>query len=112
MDTVDRGKEGEELAIKYLLNKGYRIVERNFRTPFGEIDIIAKDKEHIVVVEVKTRHSTTFGEPQLAVNSRKQEKLKKLALYYLSKLKKEHPLRFDVIVIKDREIEHIENAFF
>lgn len=112
MGRIDLGKEGEEIAIDYLLSKGYKILEKNFRTSFGEIDIIAKHGDYIVVIEVKTRMSDRFGEPQLSVNRKKQEKLKKLALFYLTRLGKDHPVRFDVIAIKNSKIEHIENAFY
>jgi len=100
MGRIESGKEGEKLAVDYLVSNGYEILEKNFRTPFGEIDIIARDKDFIVIIEVKRRMSDRFGEPQLAVNFNKQEKLKKLALYYIHKLKKEYPIRFDVIAIK------------
>lgn len=112
MGRIELGKEGEKLAIDYLLTKGYKILEKNFRTPFGEIDIIAKDENFIVVIEVKRRLSDKFGQPELSVNYTKQQKLKKLALYYISRLGKEYPVRFDVIAINDKKIEHIENAFF
>ncbi|ACI22018.1 MULTISPECIES: YraN family protein [Thermodesulfovibrio] len=112
MARIELGKEGEKLAIDYLLTKGYKILEKNFRTPFGEIDIIAKDGNFIVIIEVKRRLSDKFGKPELSVNYTKQQKLKKLALYYISMLKKEYPVRFDVIAINDKKIEHIENAFF
>ncbi|MDI1472823.1 MAG: YraN family protein [Thermodesulfovibrio sp.] len=112
MGRIDFGKEGESIAIEYLLSKGYKILEKNFRTKFGEIDIIAKEGEYIVIIEVKRRMSDSFGSPELSVNPKKQEKLKKLALLYLYKLGKEHPVRFDVIAIRDKEIEHIENAFY
>jgi putative endonuclease len=112
MGRIISGKEGENLAVEYLLKKGYKILERNFRTPFGELDIVAKDKNYIVIVEVKRRLSDKYGQPELAVDYNKQEKLKKLAIYYLGKLGKEYPVRFDVIAIKDREIKHIENAFY
>lgn len=112
MGRISLGKEGERLATEYLQKKGYKILEENFRTSIGEIDIIAKYKNYIVIIEVKRRISGTFGEPTQAVNHRKQTKLKKLALCYLSKLGKEYPVRFDVIAIKDKEIEHIENAFY
>lgn len=111
MGRITTGKEGEKLAVDYLVNKGYKILEINFRTPLGEIDIIAQYKEYIVIIEVKRRMKETFGEPFLAVGYKKQEKLKKLALYYLSRIGKDLPVRFDVISIKDREIEHFENAF-
>lgn len=112
MGRLGLGKEGELLAVEYLLNKGYLILERNFRTPFGEADIIAKKDEQIIIIEVKRRKSDKFGEPYLAVNYKKQKKLKNIAMYYLCKLKKEYPFRFDVISIKDKTIEHIENAFY
>lgn len=112
MGRIELGKEGEKLAVDYLLAKGYKILEKNFRTPIGEIDIIAKKGKYIVIIEVKRRMSENFGNPEMAVDYRKQEKLKKLALFYLSKLGKEYPVRFDVIAIKDKQIEHIENAFY
>ena len=111
MKKIFLGKEGERLAAEYLIKKGYRILEKNFRTPFGEIDIIAMDNKYFVIIEVKRRTSDRFGEPSQAVNHIRQERLKKQAIYYLSRIKEEYPLRFDVIAIKDREIEHIENAF-
>lgn len=112
MGRLNFGKEGENLAVDYLLKKGYKILEKNFCGPAGEIDIIAKDGDFIVIVEVKRRISEKYGQPELAVNYKKQEKLKKLALYYLCRLGKELPVRFDVIAIKGSKIEHIENAFF
>lgn len=112
MGRIDTGKEGEKLAIDYLLARGYKILEKNFRTNFGEIDIIAKHGKYIVIIEVKRRISENFGSPEIAVNQRKQEKLKKLALYYLCKIGKDYPVRFDVIAIKDKQIVHIENAFY
>lgn len=112
MKKIVSGKKGERLAIEYIEGRGYKVLEKNFRTPFGEIDIIAKDKNYIVIIEVKRRISDRFGEPSQAVNLKKQEKLKKLALYYLYRIGKDYPLRFDVIAIKDKEIEHIENAFY
>lgn len=111
MGRLKVGKEGEKLAQDFLLRKGYKILETNFRTPFGEADIIAKHKGFIVIVEVKTRKTNSFGEPQMAVSPFKQARLRKIALYYLSKLQKEIPVRFDVISIKRGQINHIENAF-
>lgn len=111
MGRVEVGREGEDLAIKYLLNKGFKIVERNFRTPLGEIDIIAKDKAYTVIVEVRRKLSDRFGEPELSVSRRKQQRLRRLAEYYIMKLGKEVPIRFDVIAIEGEKIRHIENAF-
>lgn len=110
------GIEGEKLAADFLREKGYRIISRNFKTPIGEIDIIAEDGKTLVFVEVKTRSDNTFGQPFEAVNYRKREKLKKVALYYLkNNCKKEASSRFDVLSIEinggKSKIEHIIDAF-
>ncbi len=109
------GREGEEAAARYLDKLGYSILEKNYRTPFGEIDIIAKDKGIIVFIEVKTRADDSFGHPFEAVDYRKREKIKKVALCFLKRIKKEHPARFDVLSIfmynGKRRIEHIKDAF-
>jgi putative endonuclease len=110
------GPEGEALATAYLMGKGLTILHRNYKTPFGEADIIARQGTTIIFVEVKTRTTTAFGEPFEAVDRRKQERLRRIALYY----QKQHggaelPIRFDVISIKrvgnDTSIEHITDAF-
>lgn len=109
------GKAGEDRAAKFLAQQGYRVLERNFRTPHGEIDLIALHEGTIVFVEVKTRTSDAFGAPELAVTPRKQRRMVKTALGYI-KYKKLHqvPCRFDVVAISDateREVELIQNAF-
>jgi putative endonuclease len=113
MNTL--GKEGEEFAIRFLKKKGYRIIENNYRNVFGEIDIIAKDKDVIVFTEVKTRTDTSFGYPFEAVNQRKREKIRKVALSFMKRFKKELPARFDVLSITMNDgkmhIEHIPDAF-
>ncbi|MBI4684587.1 MAG: YraN family protein [Nitrospirae bacterium] len=109
------GSKGEDLAAEHLKRKGYKIIARNYKTPIGEIDIIAQDRETLVFVEVKTRSSNAFGSPFEAVDARKQMKLKKLALLYLKIQKKNPPVRFDVLSIylnnTGKEIEHIRDAF-
>lgn len=75
------GIKGEELAVKFLKKKGYRIISRNFKSPIGEIDIIAEDLGTFVFVEVKTRSDESFGYPFEAVNYKKREKLRRVALY-------------------------------
>lgn len=109
------GIKGEELAVRFLKKKGYRIISRNFKTPIGEVDIIAHDENILVFIEVKTRSDDSFGRPFEAVNHRKKEKLKKVALYYLKHHRNDMPLRFDVLSIEmDGEkstIEHIVDAF-
>ncbi len=110
------GIKGEDLAVRFLKKKGYRILSRNYRTPLGEIDIIAEDGETLVFVEVKTRSDDSYGLPFEAVNHRKREKLRKVALYYLKNvLKKDAASRFDVLSVRaagsGNEIEHIRDAF-
>jgi putative endonuclease len=110
------GSEGEDLAVRFLQKKGYRIVARNYKTPVGEIDIIARDGDTIVFIEVKTRTDISFGYPFEAVNKRKRQKLKNLALLYLKRQGKESPVRFDVLSIfcmdnGKKDIEHIKDAF-
>lgn len=109
------GPKGEEIAVKHLKAKGFSILHRNYKTVLGEADIICKDGDTLVFVEVKARSSDAFGQPFEAVNHRKQEKLKKIALYYLKHQQIESPVRFDIISIISRngknEVEHIEEAF-
>lgn len=106
------GKIGEKKAAEFLKKKGFTVLETNYKTHYGEIDIIAKDKDYIVFVEVKTRSSDEYGKPSEAVNEKKQEKYVKVATEYLIKHKKTDSLcRFDVIEIENGEINHIIDAF-
>jgi putative endonuclease len=109
------GRKGEDLAANYLKQKGCKILHRNYRTPLGEADIIISDKDVLVFVEVKARTGTAFGEPFEAVNLRKQERLKRIALYYLKLHKAERQVRFDVVSIISKngtdEITHLIEAF-
>jgi putative endonuclease len=113
--TGKLGSEGEDLAVHYLQGKGFRILKRNYKTPIGEADIVAASEGIVVFVEVKTRSSARFGEPFEAVNTRKREKLKKIALYYQMHEDNKAAIRFDVVSIKSKDsgflIEHIEEAF-
>ena len=116
MQKKELGKEGEEIAIRFLKKNGYKIIERNYVCKVGEMDIIAREKDTLVFIEVKTRTSTAFGPPQLAVNSTKQMQLSKVALYFLKeKCLEDIKARFDVVAIvvrpKEEEIELIKNAF-
>ena len=116
MQGKEVGKKGEELALRFLKKKGYRILERNYICKMGEMDIIAKEKDTLVFVEVKTRTSMIFGPPQLAVNSTKQMQLSKVALYFLKEKELEDvKARFDVVAIllrpEGEEIELIKDAF-
>jgi putative endonuclease len=109
------GKEGEDQAGEFLSRRGYKILERNYRTRSGEIDLIALHEGTVVFVEVKTRTSDAFGAPELAVNSKKQLRMVKAALGYI-KYKKLHqmPCRFDVVAVTgtdERDVALIQNAF-
>ena len=109
-------KEGEKIAAAYLKKNGYRIIEINFRCPIGEIDIVAKEKDDLVFVEVKTRKSMELGYPEQAVGIRKQKKMSQLALWYLQKRKiADTNARFDVVAVtlipEKNEVKLIKNAF-
>lgn len=115
IEPHELGKLGEDLAVKYLQGKGYQILERNWRSGHKEIDIIALDGTTMVVVEVKTRKSDDFGEPDVAVGAMKQRMLIWAADAYVRYKRLDLEVRFDIlsIVISDDEpeIEHIEDAF-
>jgi putative endonuclease len=113
---IRTGKKGEELAAAYLAEAGYRIIERNYRCLFGEIDIVAEEGGALVFVEVKSRRNEAFGSPQTAVGLEKQRKLSRIALHYLQeKHLGNRPARFDVVAVKlipsGNEVELIRNAF-
>jgi putative endonuclease len=111
------GQSGEAVAIEHLKKNGYRILACNYRTPLGEIDIIARDKETLVFAEVKARRSDRFGSPKWALTPQKKRKLSMLALYYLKTANlPRQKARFDVVSIlahspKEWDIEIIKNAF-
>ncbi|MDE0300211.1 MAG: YraN family protein [Candidatus Poribacteria bacterium] len=110
---------GEELAAEYLKERGYQILEQNYRLRTGEIDLIAKEGDRIVFVEVKTRRTLRFGVPQAAVTPAKQKQISKIALSYLQTHDMlDVPCRFDVVAIllssnksTPPKLEHIHNAF-
>ena len=107
------GRRGEVTAKKYLEKSGYKILEKNFSTKFGEIDLIATKGETLVFIEVKTRSSVKFGYPAEAVDKKKREKYFIVANEYLQKNKiVDKECRFDVIEVLSGEVNHIENAFF
>lgn len=109
------GMEGERVAALFLQKQGMAILERNFRTRSGEIDLIARDKKDLVFVEVKTRSGTQFGSTLEAVGPRKCRQIVRVAQEYLLQNDGfEQPARFDVIgiLIGDSvQIEHVKNAF-
>lgn len=116
-DRLSLGKQGEAFAAQFLKKKGYKIKETNYRSPLGEVDIIAMDGKTLVFVEVKTRRSDAFGIPAEAVNRRKQVQIAKTAQYYISSKKlTNHAARIDVVSVLAREGRHMEvdvisNAF-
>jgi len=119
MNPRERGKWGEQIAVQYLIGKGYSIVTTGFRSRFGEIDIISKSKEYLVFTEVKTRKNSNFAFAREYVSKSKQKKIISTANFWLMKKPVKLQPRFDVIEIyakdgeytKKPEINHIENAF-
>lgn len=110
------GQHGEQRAAQFLQSLGYTIVDRNYRYPRGEIDLVAQDKETIVFVEVRTHRSQEFGNPLASVNKRKQRQIAMTALHYLSRFHlHDRAARFDVIGIMGEgdtaQLTHIKEAF-
>ncbi len=106
------GKVGEKKAAEHLKKQGYKILELNFKTHLGEIDIVAKDGDYTVFVEVKTRADDAFGYPVEAVNAKKQDKIIKVSMeYMMRKANLDMPMRYDVVEINDGQINHIKDAF-
>ncbi|MDE5756056.1 MAG: YraN family protein, partial [Clostridia bacterium] len=100
MNTRRPGIDGENIAVDYLKKQGYIILERNFSTKVGEIDIIAQDKDTIVFVEVKARENTKFGQPIESITPQKVRHIIRTAQWYITaKHKYNYPCRFDVIEI-------------
>lgn len=112
----DLGKKGEEAAVNLLKQKGYEIIEQNWTYEKYEIDIIARNEEFIIFVEVKTRNSNYWGHPEDAVSKRKIKRIVEAADFYLKEFNIDLPARFDVIAAiwtgQKFEIEHIDDAFF
>ena len=107
---------GEDLACEHLLQKGYEIIERNWRFGKYEIDLIARSADRLVFVEVKARQSVFFTEPEFAVNLRKQQRIIAAANHFIREREITTEARFDIvsIIILDggNVIRHIEGAFF
>lgn len=113
---IRTGKAGEKIAVAFLKENGYGILEVNYRCPIGEIDIVARDKKELVFVEVKTRKSSALGYPEQAVGVKKQKKISRLALWYLQEKKiNDAHARFDIVAIlmlpAGNDIRLIKNAF-
>ena len=104
------GQRGEERAAKYLEGLGYKILERNWRHPMGELDLIAMHKQELVFVEVRTIESPYFGFPEESVGRSKQRQLAKLATAYVQGKKHDGDWRIDVVAIDRDGLRHIPNA--
>ncbi len=117
MNTKRIGNRGEEEAAAYLEQKGYVILERQYRTPLGEIDLIARDGRTLAFVEVKTRRNERFGSPSSAVGWEKQRRIIRAAMWYMNQRQGDvPPCRFDVVEVYAPpegawKVRHLENAF-
>ncbi len=113
---IETGKKGEDIAVSFLVSKGYKILETNWHSGHKEIDIVALDKNMLVIVEVKTRSTDYFGYPEEAVNKKKQQLLINAANAYVFKHDLSNEIRYDIISIilkgNDIKIDHIKDAFF
>jgi putative endonuclease len=110
------GKQGEEIATAYLLKQGYLILDINWRAGRNEIDIIARDKDFLVIIEVKSRRSDTFMEPEEAVTREKQQALIRAANAYIFRKNINLETRFDIISIihnqNETRVNHLKDAFY
>ncbi|MDE7082859.1 MAG: YraN family protein [Clostridia bacterium] len=109
--NIKLGKSGERQAQKYLEGNGWQILERNWKNPFGEVDIIAMRGEICAFIEVKTRLSDEFGAPSEAVTNSRKLKYIRGANYYFCNKNIDCTVRFDIIEIFKGQLNHIENAF-
>ncbi len=110
-----KGKKGEDAAVEHLQGKGYQILERNWRVGHLEVDIIASSDSFLVIVEVKTRKSDAFGEPEEFVDLQKQRNLIRAAAVYAERRGIRKEIRFDIISVTSQDggfsVRHIEDAF-
>ena len=114
LSLKNKGRKGEDIACKYLTSIGYEIMERNFSTEIGEIDVIAAGDGYLIFVEVKTRISDEHGYGADAVDYHKRKKINQVASQYIKKYRLyNYAVRFDVVEVytDDNRINHIENAF-
>ncbi len=115
-DNIKRGKEGEQLAADFLVQKGFEIVERNYRHKQGEIDLIVKKANWLIFVEVKARSSYAFGHPEEFVDYKKVKTILEVADHYIYKTDWQGNVRYDIVSVKlkrdNPEIVHLEDAFY
>lgn len=114
---LETGKKGEDLAVNFLQNNGFEILETNWRFRKLEVDIIAKEKNILVFVEVKTRSTNFFGQPEEFVDPAKEKHLAKAAAEYMALINHDWAIRFDVVAVvlknnNDWDLKHIKDAFF
>jgi putative endonuclease len=112
----ETGKQGEVEAVRFLEEKGYEIIARNYRHQHAEIDLIAKKEKMLVFVEVKTRTNLSFGNPEEFVSYTKAKLVMKAAEHYVFATNWAHDLRFDIVAVtlagNERRIKHVEDAFY
>jgi putative endonuclease len=107
-----RGPEAERQSRTFLETRGYSFLAANYATRYGELDLVMKQKDTVVIVEVKYRQNTSYGLPQEAVTSAKQKKIAFAAMQFIKEHRLEKaPVRFDVIAMTNDTLEHIQNAF-
>lgn len=114
-EAKDFGVEGEQLATKYLVDKGFVVLDRNYRNRHKEVDLIALDQGELVFIEVKTRSSDYYMQPEEAVDHQKRQNLIRVANQYIRYHQRTEPARFDIIAIvkndKETRVKHIKDAF-
>lgn len=112
----DLGKQGEQMAADFLMHLGYEILERNYRYQKAEVDIIAKKKNILAIIEVKTRSTTVFGNPQDFLKAKQIERIVHAIDHYVILKQLDVEVRFDVVAIvkngNQYDFEHLENAYF
>lgn len=110
------GKKGEQLAVDFLLKNGYEIIERNYRFDKAEVDVIARKKDVLAIIEVKTRSTIDFGSPEEFVKPKQMQRLVKAVDEYVVVNDLDVEVRFDIVAIvkenKGFKIDHLENAFY
>lgn len=115
-DHIDTGKIGEALAREYLKKHGYQILETNWRWKRDEIDIIAENDDYVIIVEVKTRTTNYWGEPEVFVTKQKQKFMVRAADAYIEQTDSDKEVRFDIIAVLmaqgKHKIHHIDDAFY
>ena len=113
MNTQNKGKYGEELAVSFLEKKGFEILERNYRYRKGEIDLIGLlNNQLLVFIEVKYRRSNQYGEPETFVSNNQIKWIIDAADHYIHAINWHKDIRFDILAIKGTDITHIEDAFY